>query len=283
MPEMPEVETMVSRLQSIVGYRLAEVLTKQGEDTERYNNFSFEKQEDVPPLITGIYRRGKFIVFMLSNNKALICHNAMSGYWDNHDDPWTFDYVEGKRESSITDVKTLLKLWDESTPGVRHIRLWRFHDTRKFGYLKIVTPEFLAEKLSKLGPEADHTPNLYEPSEVMTPEKFDAICESKKTIKELLLDQNKIAGVGNIYAAEALWYAGIDPRRVAKTLPSLGTNSRFALFLAIRSVLRQALERRLDYSGLRVYRRDECYVCKSKITAEDIKGRTTYWCPTCQT
>jgi formamidopyrimidine-DNA glycosylase len=116
----------------------------------------------------------------------------------------------------------------------------------------------------------------------MTPEKFEVICNSRKSIKELLLDQSKIAGVGNIYAAEALWFAGIDPRRIANTLPPLGPRSRFELFLSIRSVLRQALERRLNYNGLKIYRRDVCPVCGGTVTAEDIKGRTTYWCPTCQ-
>lgn len=271
MPELPEVETMVDRLQKYVGMEVTKVTPAEGQDPERYAEATFSCTE----RLKGVFRRGKFMVFML-DDCALLAHNAMSGYWDELDDPWTFDYVEGGRQSGASDVRALVELVDGD--GKAH-RL-QFHDARKFGSLRVVAPEELAEKLSKLGPEADHTTWMYEPSEVMTPVKFVALLESSgKPVKELLMDQGKIAGVGNIYASEACWHARVNPLRPAS---NLGEEEQLALFISIRSVIRQALERRLDYGGLKIYRREKCPKCGERTATQKLKGRTTYWCQRCQ-
>ncbi len=281
MPEMPEVETMVGRLQRWVGCSV--VKTEVNDATGRYLSDD-ECAVIAGQRIGGVFRRGKFIVFMLDRG-ALLCHNAMSGYWDDTDDPWTFDYVEGKRDPSESDVRVRIMVHRTSTDpdgqewAGRPYGL-RFHDARKFGSLRYVKPEELAQKLSRLGPEADHTTWMYEPAELMTPEKFVVTLEgSGKPVKELLMEQSKIAGVGNIYASEACWHALIHPLRPASTLEE---EEQLALFLSVRSVLRQALERRLDYSGLKIYRREKCPRCGDKTATQKLKGRTTYWCQRCQ-
>lgn len=276
MPEMPEVETMVQRLQSWKGWRITDVEIDARMSSKAAKKFlpGDEYNSVIGQSIIDVFRRGKFIVFMTSSG-AILAHNAMSGYWDMLEDPWTFDYVEGQRASTGADVRVVFKLecfGEEKT--------LRFHDARMFGSVRFMDPTQLAQKLSKLGPEADHTPNLYEPVQVLTNEHFNALCsEHQKSIKELLMNQDKIAGVGNIYAAEACWLAQIDPHRESDSLRVEECN---ALFLAVRSVLRQALERRLDYGGLKVYRRERCERCDHPISADKIKGRSTYWCFRCQ-
>ena len=276
MPEMPEVEVMTERLQRYAGYNIVAIISMDGAGT-RYLPGD-ERVIVTGQRINGVFRRGKFMVFMLEHG-AILAHNAMSGYWDIEGEPWTFDYVEGKRSSKMSDVRCGFILMKDKDPttGVRLL----FHDARKFGSLHYLEPQKLAEKLSKIGPEADHSPNLYEPSTVTSVEQFHNICRNyKKSVKELLLDQSKIAGVGNIYAAEACWYSRIDPHRLSKDLNNM---ERANLFFAVRSVLRQALERRLDYAGLKIYRRKNCSICQTSVSSDKIKGRTTYWCPKCQT
>ena len=280
MPEMPEVSVMVDRLQKYVGWNVEEIQGDPVRSTkERYASASFTGRD---VKIKGIFRRGKFIIFML-DDFALLCHNAMSGFWDAQSEPWTFDYVEGQRKSKMSDVRAHVKLRRSQQNEAAEYETLLFHDARKFGYLKILSPEQLAKKISELGPEADHTDNLYEPTQVITEHDFSEMCRTKRLIKDVLMDQKCLAGVGNIYASEALWTASISPSRPADTLPVVGHSSRLSLFLGVRSVLRQALERRLDYSGLRVYRRKNCERCSGKILNTKIKGRSTYWCPECQT
>jgi formamidopyrimidine-DNA glycosylase len=270
LPEMPEVETMVDRLQRYVGRDVWYVSPADGEDPTRYHNRDFTP----PQKLNGIFRRGKFMVFML-DDCAMLAHNAMSGYWDDMDCPWTFDYVEGARTSSKTDVRALVEVAGPHGSTA----IIQFHDARKFGYIHVVSPDELAAKLSKLGPEMLDSANLYEPSEVINEEKFVALFKgSKKAVKEILMNQDKVAGLGNIYAAEACWAAKIDPFRIANMLTNKEASQ---LFVSSQAVLRAALDRQLNYGELQVYRRNQCD-CGSGICFEKLKGRTTYWCPACQ-
>jgi len=267
---------MVDRLQRWRGWRVKDVhvdgrmtiaAAKKYLPGDEYNDV-------IGQCITDVCRRGKFIVFLTSSG-ALLCHNAMSGYWDSTLEPWTFDYVEGKRTPAMADVRVELQL--ESGEG--DVWTLRFHDARMFGSLRFVSPGQLAAKLDMLGPEALNTAHAYQPLEMMTDQKFDAVCQSKKAIKEVITDQSKIVGVGNIYAAEALWLARIDPRRSASILNVV---ERARLLSAVRDVMQQAIDRKLDYDGLKVYRRKQCPTCASPVAVEEIKGRKTYWCSTCQ-
>lgn len=277
MPEMPEVETMVGRLQKHVGKTIYMMSTIRC--PARYLPGDYESKEPIMQKITGIYRRGKFMVFALERG-AMLAHNAMSGYWDTKDEPWCFDYVEGARESSLTDIQVQIQLADPVSPLVT-AQLLRFHDARKFGSLRYLTPEQLAEKLSSLGPEAVDSQHLYEPSAVITLPQFDEVMRGgrKKTVKEMLVLQDRIAGVGNIYACEALWKAHVRP-----TLPAVQLNDQETvdLFESVKSVMSAALDRGLNYDGLKIYRRSTCPDCSGPVSNEKIKGRSTYWCPKCQ-
>lgn len=278
MPEMPEVETMVSRLQSTTGWTIvgSSVDPRMTEKARKKYLPKLEQFDINGQVINGVFRRAKYIVFMMDRG-ALLAHNAMSGYWDEADVPWTFDYVEGARESSETDIRVTLKLQRNSDT-----RTLQFHDSRMFGSIRYVTPTQLAEKLSSLGAEMISSKHLYEPSAVLTESVFiNLLKKYKKTVKEFLMEQNRVAGVGNIYAAEALWAAKINPFRPANSLTDAEASQ---LFCSTGLVLESALNRKLDYSGLNVYRREICPAvnCHNEIADKKLKGRTTYWCPSCQ-
>lgn len=263
---------MCQRLQRYVGYDVFSVTPADGEDPERYAEHQF-----VPlARLRGVFRRGKFMVFDLGEEHALLAHNAMSGYWDELNDPWTFDYVEGKRRSGQSDVRALVEVM---APGTRETKFIQFHDSRKFGYLRVVSRAEVWAKLGKLGPDALDTPCGAPSSGVLDDASFEFALRSVKPVKDVLMDQSRIAGIGNIYAAEALWQAKVSPHRPAG---SLGAVERLALMGAIRFVLRSALDRKLRYDELRIYRRRECPLCGGPVTSEKLKGRSTWWCPGCQ-
>ena len=111
MPEMPEVETMVQRLQNWRGWRITDVKIDARMSAKAAKKFlpGDEYNSVIGQAVVDVYRRGKFIIFMTSSG-AILAHNAMSGYWDMLEDPWTFDYVEGDRTSKDTDVRVMFKL-----------------------------------------------------------------------------------------------------------------------------------------------------------------------------
>jgi formamidopyrimidine-DNA glycosylase len=276
MPEMPEVTIMVRRLQKYVG------MTIHGTSVDPSNDRYLPGSESSSVLgqkIGGIFRRGKMIIFMLERG-AIVCHNAMSGYWDSAEEPWTFDYVEGERSPGESDIRATIII-AVTERMLESAQALRFHDSRKFGYLRYMTPEQLAEKLSKLGPDVVGGDHLYEPSAVATHDKFVEIFQKvRKPIKVALMEQQRVAGLGNIYAAESCFGAGISPKRIARdcSLAELSLLRSTAV-----NVLKSALERNLDYGGLSVYRKNVCGQCGQQVISEQLGGRTTYWCSKCQT
>lgn len=219
---------------------------------------------------TGLFwptRVGKFIVFQMITGD-LVCHNAMSGYWDTEDSPWTFDYVEGKRTATDKDVRVKIGLADKL--GIKTVL--RFHDTRLFGSLRYYKYGPAIPPLSNLGPDALLS---------WTPEQLIASCKnSKKTIKEVLMDQHEVAGIGNIYASEGLFRANLRPDRTANRLTEFRIET---VHRCCVKVLEKAIATRLDYpSYLSVYRKNFCPDCHSAIAKMQIAGRSTYFCPNCQ-
>jgi formamidopyrimidine-DNA glycosylase len=165
----------------------------------------------------------------------------------------------------------------------------RFYDTRRFGRMWVLTPDEYAELDGRLGIEPlsdDFTPRVF----------GDLLSRSRAPIRNWLLDQSRVAGVGNIYAVEACYIARIDPRRPAR---SLDRNDARRLHRAIRKVLAAAVERRgttfSDYrdvlgeggafqNELKVYDREgeRCGRCRGEIVRVVLAGRSAYYCPGCQ-
>lgn len=263
VPELPEVEIMTRKLCSWTE-KLPYLDTFR---VFRQNGRYFVDGLPSDSYICRIYRIGKMIVFDLTTG-TIVCHNAMSGYWDAADDRWTFDYVEGKRNPTDSDIRVVLTITQSDKLRSRDLL---FHDTRLFGSLRFFHEKDITKiQPLRVGPDALE----------IDLEHFKRILQSKRNVKEVLMDQKSVSGIGNIYSSEALWYAQLRPDRRASDISS---DESLRLWLCIRSVLEMALERKLDYSGLKIYRRKICSVCSEQIRKIKIAERSTYYCERCQT
>lgn len=269
MPELPEVETTVRALRPLLI-----------DDTIIQVRCQWPRHIATPSLeelqfrlhhkqILDIQRRAKYLVFCLSEGEHLIIHLKMSGRL----------LVTDCEESADKHVHTVFAL-----ASGRELRFW---DQRKFGRVYLVRD--VSEILAHLGPEP------------LLPEFTTAVLEERlhgrrRALKPLLLDQTFIAGVGNIYADEALFYAGLDPRRGADTLTP-------AEITALHRAIRKALQLGIDREGasidlyvkpdgsrgemqneVAVFRRTNmpCHRCGTPINRIVLGGRSTHFCPQCQ-
>lgn len=283
MPELPEVETIKKELElKIKGKTIknVEVLWK-GTLNVSVNKFIALVKD---AKVLGVSRRAKIIVVALSNGYSLIVHLKMTGQ---------LIYI-----SKISDggLKAIL-----ADPAYKYVRLifffagsdaLVFNDLRKFGYIKIVPEDKVQELLTgeKFGPEPL--------GKDFTLEKFEGILKKypKRRIKQLLMDQTVIAGIGNIYADEICFYAKVMPTRQASSLTDKEIRG---IYEGIKKILARAIELRgssvenyVDVSGkrgdyvkeLRVYDREgeKCFLCPGKIKRIKLGGRSAHFCPKCQ-
>ncbi len=219
--------------------------------------------------ILGVKRKAKMIIIELSKGESLLIHLKMTGQL----------IYNGKENKYTRAIFTLDK-------G----RLY-FNDLRKFGWIKLMTNKELKEQLVKLPPDV---------VDKEFSEKYleKILASSGRAIKLVLLDQSKMGGVGNIYANEVLFCAGIDPRRPAAFLKSVEVNQ---LYKAIRRIINQGIkyggstasdENFVNARGepgkfqehFLVYEKagEKCRQCKQKIIKVKLGGRGTYFCPGCQ-
>lgn len=269
MPELPEVETVVRALRRPL---LGRVIIGVWNDWPRHVAMPSlaELEEGVRRRqITAVLRRGKYLLFLLDDGQTLIVHLKMSGH---------------------------LAVVPNGTPADKHTHTifaldngheLRFRDTRKFG--KVYLVEEAATVVGNLGPE----PLDEGFTAAVLGERLNG---RKRPLKPLLLDQTIIAGVGNIYADEALFYAGLHPERRAHTLSVAETA---VLHAAIQKVLRLGIERegasidtytKPDGSkgemqhAVAVFRRtgQPCRQCATPIVRVVLGGRSTHFCPVCQ-
>lgn len=267
MPELPEVHVMV---QKIRGWRGVAPAWIQNVSILRNNGKYLPNEELVHLLgsiILGVQRIGKFIVFECDTG-TLVGHNAMSGYWDAEHDPWTFDYVEGVRRATNSDVRVTLSLESK----LEGIRVLRFHDARLFGSLRFYAERNIGKikSLMNLGPDA------LDPVEKIIP--YIRKRSKQRTIKEVLMDQSAVAGIGNIYATEALYSAGIMPNRRAAELD----DSRMSSLLDFaRRRMMAMIDNGINYNLLSAYRQTHCPFTHP-IQKMNVKGRSSYFCPECQ-
>lgn len=274
MPELPEVENAVRDLKPwLVGRRVEDARVLWPRIVHQLSPESFV-QRLAGRQITHVGRRGKFLLFHLDDGQVLLLHLRMTGrLW----------LVEGGEEL------------DKHTHVVFDLdngQQLRYQDMRKFGRFYLV--DEVEDVVGKLGPEPL--------SESFTPfDLLDAVQGRRAAIKSLLLDQRILAGVGNIYADEALFRSGIDPRRPGHSL-TLADCSR--LHASIRQTLAEAIREggsTLGNSALSNYRRPNgvrgryqdrhrvyrlagkpCPVCGTTIQRIKLAQRSTHFCPTCQ-
>jgi formamidopyrimidine-DNA glycosylase len=223
MPELPEVELVAKSLNSLVSRRkivLAELIRQKLSPDETIESFA-EKLKD--SAINFVHRRGKHILIDLNNGQTLLVHLRMSG---------RFMLLPLERENP--KHAHAIFYFDDETRLV-------FQDQRHFGLMKIVETKELtnAKELSKLAPEPF--------SDEFSPKYLREILKtSKRNLKEFLLDQSKVCGLGNIYVSEALFLAKANPKIPANELSTKKSN---ILFEKIREVLAESIA---HSSGLKI-------------------------------
>ena len=272
MPELPEVETVKRTLAPAIGARIQSVWDsgKGLHMARKPPRAALNKL--VGARLIAVRRIGKYLLLDTDGDRSLLVHLGMTGRLRIH--------KTGEPRANHTHV--VFDLGD---------RELRFSDPRRFGQIDVVTRGAEREHpaLAVLGPDAL--------TEGIDPVAFHARSRGKKAmLKAFVLDQSVLAGVGNIYASEALWRAKLRPTTRAHRLT---VESAQRLALAISEVLEHALSNGgtslrdfVDADGaegenadyLWVYDRagEPCLRCKTLIRRTVLQGRATYYCPTCQ-
>ncbi len=272
MPELPEVELTARNLQRWMSSSTIVSATVPNTRIVRGGTPSAIVRALVERRVKKVDRRGKWLRFVLDDDTRAFSHLGMSGRWlkcDADDDALRSERVR-------LDV--------ERSSGKRRVISVRYTDPRMFGRF-VVSHDDIAD-WTNLGPD----PLV---DGIDGPVLATAVANVKRTIKETLMDQTRLAGVGNIQATEALWRAKIDPRRVAS---SLERRELSALARAIRWSIDRTLDAEkgpeIEYvedagseNPFLVYARggEPCPRCKTALKRYVLGGRGTVSCPRCQT
>jgi len=265
MPELPEVETIKRELEkAILGKKITEVCVHHPAVIRQPSVDKFKKGLQ-GAAIKHILRKAKVLILELSNGKSLVIHLKMTGQ---------LVYPGSGKNSRLS-----FHLSDG--------RILDFNDRRLFADLRLLDDWRSLKFIQGLGPE---------PFDLSLEEFKKKLAAKKTKIKPLLMDQRFISGIGNLYAAEALFRAKIHPARPAQ---SLSEKEKGLLFKEIRKTLLEAIQHKGssvdqyvqlsgepgDYAKYhRVYGRQgkPCPVCKVPVKRIALGGRGTYFCPQCQ-
>jgi formamidopyrimidine-DNA glycosylase len=272
LPELPEVETIVNDLRPRIEGRRFTGVSIDCPEMVHLTSVNELRRRLPGQVIKEIARRGKYLIFRLVSGEALILHLRMTGSLllkrKGEAPPMPSPYI--RATFRLDDGMELL-----------------FTDRRKLGTISLVKDE--NEVIGKLGPEP------FDPS--FTPKALaERLSSHKAPIKAVLCDQEVIAGIGNMYADEALFFAGIHPLREANSLSYVEIKR---LHKAVRDVLTKAIGN--GGASISDYRRptgekgtqqydfyaahrggQTCKVCTTPIERITVRNRGTYFCPKCQ-
>jgi formamidopyrimidine-DNA glycosylase len=303
MPELPEVEYTARQLRaSVIGATIREARVFW-ERTIRHPQLPDFLADIASRRIEGVRRRGKFLLLDLSGNLFLSIHRRMTGNFLLLPPGWEID--TGLRESDPVTWKTRgPDFHPPVTAGISYSRETSycrvcfvladgrhllFTDPRKFGRIELWPSVQEEVVFADLGPEPL--------SDAFTVERFTEALVGRRTgVKQTLLDQRIVAGIGNIYADEALYYACIHPARRSDSLTSseirllhegivavltLGIEHGGTSFNDYRDLWGQAGQ---NYNHVRVYHQEgkPCNRCNTLIERIVIAQRSTHFCPRCQ-
>ena len=283
MPELPEVETVRTDLKKKVLHKRIKKVKIRLPKIVSPKNFSATIQDST---FTDITRRGKLMVFHLGSGEFMLVHLKMTGQLVYRD----HGHITAGGHSQKGMGLDLPNKYSHVIFTFEDDSQLFFNDLRQFGYLKIVNQSKLDTILAKFGVEP-LGPEL-------TPEKWKKLLKNRRTnIKAFLLNQAVITGIGNIYADEVLFASRVLPTR---TVDSLTTREKDAIYDNIKSILKKAVEYRgttfndyVDGDGkkgsfiqfLKVFHKNgqPCPVCGETIQKTRVAGRGTHFCEKCQT
>jgi len=289
MPELPEVETIVRDLQKeVLGRAFIDVWTDFKKIIKLPKSFEQFKKEIKGKKIQKIWRRGKNILINLSKNNTLLIHQKLTGHlllgkWQQKEGKWEATIPGPLKEDPMNKFLHLIFWLDNN-------QMLALSDLRKFAKVELLNKDTLEKELSSFGPEPL--------DKDFTFEKFKEVLDKKRKgkIKQVLMDQEVIAGIGNIYSDEILWKAKIHP---FKEIKQLSDEEIKRIYNAMREILPKAIKlggesisdfRRI--SGQRgyfdkerkVYRREgeKCSRCGTIIKRVKLASRSAHFCPHCQ-
>jgi formamidopyrimidine-DNA glycosylase len=286
MPELPEVEVTRRLLApNVVGRRIASV--RCGPPSYFFLTPPRRLEQSLPgETVAALERQGKYLLMLLGEGKRLLLHLGMTGqlFMAGVQSPRLVRQpARGRASTEAADPHThLLMEFDDGAAGLR------FRDVRKFGKVRLLGPGQSDARLEKLGPDA---------LQANGDQLYAAAHHRRIPIKTLLLDQSVLAGVGNIYADEALFRAGVRPTRSAGRVTRKECQT---LAEHVRAVLMRSIETGgssiSDYvapdgsdgqfqNERRVYAREDepCSTCGTSIRRVVIGQRSSHYCPSCQT
>lgn len=287
MPELPEVETIVNDLKKEVLKRTFIDVWTDFKNIIKKPDFQRFEKEIKGKKIKNIRRRGKNILIDLSQNKTLLIHQKLTGHllygtWNKKHGTWE-PQDKGFLEDKVNTYIHLLFTLDNG-------KMLALSDLRKFAKVELWDSEELkkSEELKALGPEPL--------DKSFTFKKFKEILPKKGRIKQILMDQAVIAGIGNIYSDEILWKAEIYP---LKDISRLKEEELKRIYQTTREILPKAIElggesisdfRRVSGEKgyfdreRKVYRRagEPCHRCGTLIKRVKLGGRSAHYCPNCQ-
>jgi formamidopyrimidine-DNA glycosylase len=279
MPELPEVENVARGLKHLEGRVL-----KKFEIFDQRVWFESELEPETlnGRKLIGISRRGKYLLFRFSGGISLLQHLRMTGKMLELESSAIPDHIRGQIGTRGPKALQIRCRFDFGGKTVV------FYDTRRFGTLTAVASE--QEYFSHKG----IAPDPFEQEPEARAHFLARVREIGRPIKAALLDQSLVAGVGNIYADEALFLTGTDPRTAASKV-----RDPAALWRAILGILGESMEAGgssiVNYVGadgepgrfgaqLKVYGRggEECVVCAKPVKRIQLGGRSTHFCGYCQ-
>ncbi len=281
MPELPEVETTVNLLKQKVLNKTFVSIWADNKDKLL--------QKLIGKEIRGIERVGKNIFIQLEDDKFLFVHLRMTGHllWGS----WNYTFCPVKKEKTWTSKEKIMQ--DKKNGYLRFVFLFSnkmqlaLSDPRKFAKVKIINLEEKIKIENALG---------VDPLKIKKDELLSLFKNRKKVVKNFLMDQGIMAGIGNIYASEILFKAKVNPQ---KKVNRLTNKEKERIYDYMQLILKKAISLKgdstSDYRLLNgekggyqnchlVYNRknEDCFDCGSKIKRIVVGGRGTYYCSRCQ-
>jgi formamidopyrimidine-DNA glycosylase len=284
MPELPEVETIKLGLQKrLIGHKIEDVKINVPKI------FEGNPKDIIGAKVVNIKRIGKGLIIELDNDFVLTVHLKMTGQLVFQDQT-----TSGLILSMKVGGETLPSKYSHVIFALDKGATLFYNDLRRFGWVKMVKKSDLKDVtfFKEMGPEPKVGDDLAG-KELKLDYFKDVIKKANLPIKVTLMDQKKIGGIGNIYANDALFLAGIDPRRKAKTLTDLEIER---LFKAIYEIIKKSLAyggssdenfvnalgqegKYQDHALAYGKKGEKCSICGATIEKIQLGGRGTFFCP----